>query len=252
MSASDLRGSLQDAMNQLDPKRQNTRLSSMVLVGHSIGGLLVKFQVTHSDDKLWEAMPSESIDLLENDPEARRTIRDAFYFEPQPMIRKVIYVGVPHGANAQSDDRSERLGHRLTELPSSIKRSYRRLVKDANPPIFESETGIQIDDDPFATDSTISEATNELRMGTGVTVHSIIGNSDLTADGRLGDGLVAVDSAKTKGSQSDWYVSARHADLHRAEDTIREVHRILSQHLSSSGQIAAPTSEAQLPPSESL
>jgi pimeloyl-ACP methyl ester carboxylesterase len=230
-SASDLRGSLQDAMKQLDPKRENARLSNMVLIGHSIGGLLAKFQVTHSDEKLWDAVANQPIEKLGVDHQARKTIRDTFFFAPQPMIRKVIYIGVPHGDAAQSEDGNRRLGHRLFDLSGSLRKSYRQLVNDSDSQLIDQEAGIQIDDDPFTAESPILKATQDLRMGAGVTAHSIIGNANSMSDGSPGDGLVAVEIAKIKDSESDWYVSAPHADLHRTEDSIREVKRILVKHL---------------------
>ena len=230
-SASDLRGSLQDAMLQLDPKSEHARLSNMVLIGHSIGGLLAKFQVTHSERRLWDAVSDQPIESQTVDSALRSAIQDAFIFEPQPMVRKVIYIGVPHIDTVQGKDGSRRLGHRLFELPASLRQGYRKLVEGDESPLIDDEMGIQIEDNPLVAESPILKATNELRLGNEVTIHSIIGNGGSSAEGLPGDGLVSVASAKFKDSESNWYVSAPRAELHRADDSIREVKRILLQHL---------------------
>ena len=38
----------------IDPHTQDAALAQMVLVGHSMGGLVAKLQVTDSENRIWE------------------------------------------------------------------------------------------------------------------------------------------------------------------------------------------------------
>jgi hypothetical protein len=55
LSALRLREALSGAVARLDPDGTDPALRRMVLIGHSQGGLLVKMQVIHSGDRLWNA-----------------------------------------------------------------------------------------------------------------------------------------------------------------------------------------------------
>src|SRR5690606_28663223 len=52
-SAAGMRKDLQDVRNTLDPQHENTALDQMVLVGHSMGGLVSRMQTFESHDDFW-------------------------------------------------------------------------------------------------------------------------------------------------------------------------------------------------------
>jgi pimeloyl-ACP methyl ester carboxylesterase len=230
-SAANLRASLTDAIRQLDPTQQNPRMSQLVLIGHSVGGLLAKLQITYSDHKLWDAVATKPIDELDLDLETRDSLRDSLFFEPQPMVRRVIYLGVPHGGSAWNESLFERWGDRLVRFPQAVRDSYQRMIDDnAGALLIDPATGVPTSIDHLSPESPILQATNELRRVENVAVHSIMGNTDRLYDGSSGDGMVSVDSARIK-ADSEWYVDATHNEIQRAEQSIREVKRILLEHL---------------------
>ena len=231
-SGSDLRLSLDDAMHQLDPKRQNPKLTSAVLIGHSMGGLLSKLQVIHSDDKLWDQVVGKPIDQLELDSDAEKEIRQQLYFEPQPMVSRVIYIGVPHYGSTWSDNMIGRWGGRFIGFPESIGNGFQNpLTNNSGVEPIDSAMGVRTTVDQISSRSAALRAIAELRMATQVEVHSIIGTAERLPDGSPGDGLVSVESARIENTNSELYVSARHADLNRAPESIMEVKRILIEHL---------------------
>lgn len=231
-SGSDLRLSLDDAMHQLDPKRQNPKLTSAVLIGHSMGGLLSKLQVTYSDDKLWDKVVGKPIDQLELDSGAEKVIRQQLYFEPQPMVSRVIYIGVPHQGSRWSDSMIGRLGGRFIGFPESIGNGFQNpLTNKRGVEPIDSVTGVRTTVDQISSRSATLKAIAELRTATQVEVHSIIGTAERLPDGSPGDGLVSVESARIENTNSELYVSARHADLTRTPESIMEVKRILIEHL---------------------
>lgn len=243
-SASDLRLSLQDALNQLDPKRQNPHLKNTVLIGHSMGGLLSKLQVTHGDDQVWERAFGKAIDQLDLDPDARQAVQSQLHFDPQPMVSRVIYIGVPHRGSTWSDNAIERLTSRLLRFGITGKNDDPNPIADmASGLLVDSATGIQSNIDQLSWRSEIIKAIADLPTPGNVEVHSIIGKGILLPDGSQGDGLVSVESARINDSSSELYVAAKHTDLTNADESIEEVQRILIEHLATQPPTWAVTAD---------
>jgi pimeloyl-ACP methyl ester carboxylesterase len=77
-----------------DPQRCNPYLSRMVMIGHSMGGLVAKMQVTYSGDSIWRAAATRPFETVIADPATRADLAAAFFFAPSPDITKVITL--PH------------------------------------------------------------------------------------------------------------------------------------------------------------
>ena len=58
-SAAQLRHDLAVMRQTLDPGRQEPALDQMVLVGHSMGGLVAKLQTLESGDDFWQVVSKE-------------------------------------------------------------------------------------------------------------------------------------------------------------------------------------------------
>ena len=63
-SSSILRKQLSEIYTQYDPKGQNPYFNNLVLVGHSMGGLLSRTMMQDSEDVFWDAIFKEPIDTL--------------------------------------------------------------------------------------------------------------------------------------------------------------------------------------------
>ncbi len=82
--------------------------------------------------------------------------------------------------------------------------------------------------------SELLEATNCLPYRAGVSLHSIIGTGTPMWHSGPSDGVVPVSSARLSGVRSEFVIEAKHEQLHRREESIQEVFRILVEHLSES------------------
>jgi triacylglycerol esterase/lipase EstA (alpha/beta hydrolase family) len=107
-TAADLRRELMSTREILDPQKLDPAIDQTVLVGHSMGGLLAKLQVSYSDDKLWRAISDVPLnDALNTGPIPDETV-SAFLFQPVPHVKRVVYMATPHqgstGHNNPSDD----------------------------------------------------------------------------------------------------------------------------------------------------
>lgn len=230
-SAALLRRQLVMLRQTYDPLRCDPNLSQMVLVGHSMGGLLSKMQVTYSGDIIWNAAAVQPFNTIVTDNDTRARLASAFFFTPSPDIRRVIYIATPHRGSSDATRCIGRISSALVEeRPDQVAR-HAQLVRD-NPAAFRDELrrGIPTSIDLLEPQSCILQATNTLPYNQGVALHSIIGDDRWSPIQGRSDGVVAVSSARIGGVQSELFVAARHTDVQRNSDTVREVICILSRH----------------------
>ena len=73
-SAAALREKLLLARETCDPQHSDPALAQMVLVGHSMGGLVAQLQVTYSYDILWQHAARQPIEAVRTTPQMSRGI----------------------------------------------------------------------------------------------------------------------------------------------------------------------------------
>ncbi|HEX3725991.1 MAG TPA: alpha/beta fold hydrolase, partial [Pirellulales bacterium] len=95
-SAAVLRRDLQAARDTFDPEHTDPALDQIVLVGHSLGGLLSQMQVTRSYDLLWREIANQPFDALRAPPKLQERLAQCFFFEPVPAVKRVVFIGTPH------------------------------------------------------------------------------------------------------------------------------------------------------------
>jgi hypothetical protein len=59
----------------------------MVLVGHSMAGLLAKMMAQQSKSRLWSLLSNRLFEQLAGEPEDVKLLRQGISFEPRPEIR---------------------------------------------------------------------------------------------------------------------------------------------------------------------
>ncbi len=88
-SAVRVRQALHDLRDAIDPARTDAALDQMVVVGHSLGGVLSKQLVQDSGDTLEPrglfTRPQAEVAMT---PESRNKISRLLYFKPEPSIRR--------------------------------------------------------------------------------------------------------------------------------------------------------------------
>ena len=90
ISAGQLREDLAKIRNRVDPHHQERALDQMVLVGHSMGGLVSRLQTLESRDEFWRLVSDQPFSKVEADPEARVRLEKSLFFHPNPSIRRVV------------------------------------------------------------------------------------------------------------------------------------------------------------------
>lgn len=233
-SAALLRRQLRQLRAQIDPGYQDPALSQAVLVGHSMGGLVAKLQVTCSGNQVWQGASNRRFDSVTMAPEFRTVLADAFFFSPSPQVSRVVFIGTPHRGSPWARRTIGRIGSALVEEPRANESRHERLVRD-NPNAFSEEFTRRIPTsiDLLRSDSPLLQAIERLPVAANMRLHSIIGSYRPMIGAGDSDGVVPVDSAQLAGVESERFVTANHGSLNKNQETIDELLRILRQHLAS-------------------
>lgn len=235
-SASLLRGSLDEARGIFDPDGDDPAFNNMVLVSHSMGGLLARTTVQNSGQTLWNTfskVPPEDLGLGEQE---LALVRDVFFFTPRPYVSRVIYLATPHRGSSLALSPIGTFGAYLITLPFHLVKTtfsiLGKIGKDgaAGPDaelagrLGRLPTGI----DGLSPDNPALIAGSKLPMA--VPFHSIMGDDEKAGEKGGTDGIVPYSSSHLDAAESELVVFSGHSVQDR-QPTIREVRRILLEHI---------------------
>lgn len=223
LSASELRGSLLALHGKL--KAKGEAWNDMVLVGHSMGGLLSRLMVTPSGEA-FQDMAQHCLTQAAGDPELQAYLKSLATFEPLPFVRRVVFLGTPHHGADMANEASGSLGKGISRRPEYI-RSFLEAKEGREERLLSQANGIA----NLAPDSLFSLALGSSVWSPDVPIHSIIGDLQAAGNTNGTDGVVAYWSSHVNGAQSDLVVEAAHLSLHKKIPAITEVRRILLEHL---------------------
>lgn len=92
----------------------------IVIVGHSMGGIISRLMVTDAGDKIWRGVFGKGPDELKVTGASRQLLLDAYVFEHRPDIQRAIFISAPHRGSGLAEDWIGRLGSRLVRMPSFL------------------------------------------------------------------------------------------------------------------------------------
>jgi hypothetical protein len=233
-STHNLRLLLRELYEDYSYGNQNSAFRQMMVVGHSMGGILTKMQVVDSGPKIWEQISDRPLEEVEPDPTEQERLRDLLFFESQPFIRRVVFLATPHRGSELAASMLARAGARMIRLPSDLVSLHQTLAMDVNPMGIgraKGRTPTSIDD--LAPHSPILQVLAKLEKNPEVTCHSVIGNLLPGPVAAGTDGVVPYRSAHIDDVESELVIRSSHS-CERHPDAIKEVQRILFLHLESS------------------
>lgn len=239
ISAQQMREDLATIRSELDPGMDSPALDDMILVGHSMGGLVSQLQVMDSGDQFWnELVSSRSFSELEGDQKTIQRLRDTFFFNANRGIDRVVMIGTPNHGSTTANATTRWLGQKLFTLPSFLGNDFQNLVRD-NPEVLSDgkllTTTTSVD--ALAEDCPIFEVMNQGKRPADVKFHNIIGEVQKrglireSAQPSGSDGVVSVESARSEHADSEIIVNAEHAHIHQHPSCILEVRKILTENL---------------------
>jgi len=236
ISAAQMRQSLADARQTVDPECREPALDQMVLIGHSMGGLVSRLQTIDSRDNFWKLVSEKPVDQIRAEPEVRERLASTFFFRPNPSVRRVVTIGTPHRGSSFSNDTTRWLSAKLIRVPRMLAQSQESLFRD-NKEILRSDTVLKIENsiDSLAPGSPFFGVMLAGHEAPWVTYHNIIGL--VPKQGLFGklaagtDGVVSYESAHMDDVESELIVAADHTTVHCHPLAVLEVRRILLEHL---------------------
>jgi hypothetical protein len=230
-SAAVLRRELRRLRETYDPHRKDPAFSQTVLVGHSMGGLVAKLQVTYSGERLWNTLANRPLQQITTTPQTRERLLDQLFFDPSPDIARVIFIGTPHQGSSDATRCIGRIGSALAKQSPESKLGHDQMVRD-NPGVFNSafQRKIPSSIDLLEPENPFLRTMLTLPFAPSVRVHSICGDIERTCIHGPSDGKVPLASARLVGVCSEVVVPVKHTELTHDTRTINEVVRILCQH----------------------
>jgi len=229
-----IRETIERTLTHFDPQGSATASRDIVLVGHSMGGVLSRLLVSSSEDRLWSSVMSQYEMKGKRLEKARSSLGPYLHFEPLPQVSRAVFAAAPHRGTPFAENRLSRWAASLIKLPVSVLSrvsEITQLLVDPNSaaPVSLNRGLNSIDNlsdqDPFV------KAAAELPIAPGVRYHSIIGNHTPELSLALSsDGVVPYSSAHLAGAQSEMVVPSWHS-VQETPEAIIEIRRILHQHL---------------------
>jgi pimeloyl-ACP methyl ester carboxylesterase len=229
-SAARMRRDLYRAVATVDPCGEDAALRNLVLVGHSMGGLVCKLQAASSEDRLWYAVANRPPEAIVTSEQTRQQIRELFFFEPQSNVRRVIYLATPHRGSTWAARPIGLAVGSLTRPDPARVAQHDQLVAD-NPDVFipQITNRIPTSIDMLNPNNPLLPVIATLPTSPCVRFNSIYGYGCFDLEGP-GDGIVSVNSTLTGPEESRLGVRATHTRVHRVTETTVEVLRILGEH----------------------
>ncbi|MEM7584882.1 MAG: hypothetical protein AAF560_15930 [Acidobacteriota bacterium] len=232
-SASLLRASLREAKRRLDAVGESPASDRMVMMGHSMGGLLTRMQVTDSGTTLWDTVFTEPPEQLELPAEDVEQMTRVFVFESLPFVERVVFCSTPHRGSKLASNFAGKIGAALVKLPKEAIELSRRILLHIGAALTdEAAQRKRIPDSvqSLQPKNAILEALDTLPIAPHVTYHSVIGDRGKGNSPDSSDGMVPYWSSHLEEAASELIVPSAHGS-HKHPEGIAELRRILHLHL---------------------
>jgi pimeloyl-ACP methyl ester carboxylesterase len=236
ISAAQLRRDMWEMRQSLDPEHREPAFDQMVLVGHSMGGLVARLQTLESGDDYWKLASRIPWQQVKAPADIHQKLGEMLYFHANPSIRRVVTIATPFGGSDFSNQTTQYLTNRLIHLPETLVHAQQQLFRD-NPEMIFPESLLKIDTsvDSLAPKSPILAVMRAGPRAPWVKYDNIIGqipeSSWLHRLGDQTDGVVTFASSRTPDAEPPVIVPSLHLTVQCHPLAVLEVRRILQEHL---------------------
>ena len=232
VNLANIRKALDATLRHFDPSGHARASQNMVLIGHSMGGLIARLLVSSSGDRLWSLVPARADLSAEKRAKLRERLAPYLQFTPMPQVTRAVFLATPHRGTPYAQYKLARWIGNLIRLPVNVLKevaSLSDLLKDdtnkGSPLRIPNSIDNLSDTDPF-----IMAAAN-LPISPRVHYHTIVGV--YKSKGPLqdsSDGLVPYWSSHLAGADSELAIPSWHS-VQETPAAILELRRILRLHV---------------------
>lgn len=226
-SAAKLRDELDRYHEMLDPKDTNPNIHKIVLVGHSMGGLISSVLVREGGPNLWSQFSKTPVHDLPISREAKENIVKMSDFEPRPDVARVIFVATPHRGSRIAISPIADFFSNLIRLPLEPFGKDRKIAAAAIRADMRNLFIAPVNSIRFLrAKNPLLSAILKLPMRKSFPYHSIIGDRGKADTPNSSDGVVEYWSSHLDGAVSEKIVPSGHGANENPKG-IEEIRRIL-------------------------
>jgi pimeloyl-ACP methyl ester carboxylesterase len=208
-------------------KRAFPNHKRVVLIGHSMGGMICRLMITDAGDKIWRNFFATSPAKTPLASDTRKLLEAALVFNHRPDVQRVIFISTPHRGSKFAAGWIGRIGAGLVRTPRLFTSTYAStkplLIAD---PAARSLKRMPNSVDTLEPNDRFVQAVNKLPIAPGIPYHSIMGDRGRGDTPNSSDGIVPYWSSHLDGAKSELIVNSGHGAQYNPQ-AIREVERIL-------------------------
>ncbi|WP_018970435.1 esterase/lipase family protein [Rubritalea marina] len=207
----------------------NNKPEKMVLVGHSMGGLLTSV-VTRDFEGEFERLSRVSIEELKATEKVKETLQGLVREAPIDFIDKAIFLGTPHKGSPYASNWIGRVSSHFVRIPKSLLEidpsSYKHDLSQFGQSLWDIDQNLDGIYSLELNHPVLLYIESRPKID-GVTYYSIIGDRGWGGDlEKSSDGLVPYTSSSINNDESECVVPSWH-NLQKHPDAIAEVLKIL-------------------------
>jgi len=222
-------------------KGDDRTLENMVILSHSMGGLLTRTAVTDPGTKLYDAhfrIPFAKLGPSLS-PEGRELIREGLLYKPLTDPKRVVFMAVPHRGSPMANFRGTALLSNLIRLPKTLTiglldAAAKSLTDSLEDNVAAEKVRLPTALSSLSPSSSGFRGLNQLPLPGGISFHSIMGDKGHGDTPESSDGVVPYWSSHIEPVESELIIPANHA-VPNHPDATAEIQRILFLHLEKAG-----------------
>lgn len=232
-----IRRLLHETLSNFDPEGGTAASEGLVIVGHSMGGMIARLMVSSADEQLWDWVEQERDLEPERLQRIRSRLNSLLQFEPFPGIDRAIFIAAPHRGTSVAGHGLVRWVAGFIRLPLSILQHIdEALTPQAHAASVSSRSGAP---EKFVSNSihnlderdSFVQAASRLPISDRVRYHSIIARAEAAGPlEKTDDGLVPYRSAHLPAAVSEKVIVSGHS-VQETAAAILEIRRILHEDL---------------------
>ncbi|MDP3851699.1 MAG: hypothetical protein Q8Q59_14430 [Luteolibacter sp.] len=217
-------------------KGHDRNLNRMVVVSHSMGGLITRSSVTDPKSVFYDANYTKPLDQLKVSAESRELIRNAALYQPLTEPERVVFLAVPHRGSPMATLRPAVWISKLIRLPKTLTIELFDNTMLAMGDVVQGDDPSQRLPTSINSLSPANRATialNRLALPRNIVFHSVIGDRGKCNTPDSSDGVVPYWSSHVTPVASEKIVPCNHS-VPDSPAAAEELKRILRLHLVSS------------------
>jgi pimeloyl-ACP methyl ester carboxylesterase len=206
----------------------------IVLIGHSMGGIISRLMITDVGDKVWYDFFGKPPAETDIPGPTRKLLEESLIFHHRPEISRVVFICAPHRGSQFASNWIGRIGSSLVKMPLFMATIPFKTIATAM--VHDSAamhmTRIPNSIDTLSPNNRFVLEIEKFPTVPGIPFHTIEGDRGRGDAPNSSDGVVPYWSSHMPGATSELIVPSNHS-APRNPEAIAEVKRILKLHLRS-------------------